>query len=256
MRYAYKNEDFLYSIDFKVNGNFVVPDDNTYNYKVRNQAGEVLLTKDVDIVETSPAYDNRTGEVIPTDKAELVIPAEYNILPDGSMFNTIIVEISFKYEGKPCLIRDSYRVVNFFYFNACAEDVRNYYGLNSGELPDEAIDLNECYFKCIQKLGSVFTDCLNSGGVGTIRANRLITLYGVVQVFSSVRLRVNQEESDGSSKFLRYLNKINWDAFLDNVQAEIEELEANLSGDKNVSYTDYMPFYLGAVRDAITGEES
>jgi hypothetical protein len=92
--------------------------------------------------------------------------------------------------------------------------------------------------------------------VGTIRANRLITLYGVVQVFSSVRLRVNQEESDGSSKFLRYLNKINWDAFLDNVQAEIEELEANLSGDKNVSYTDYMPFYLGAVRDAITGEES
>ena len=84
----------------------------------------------------------------------------------------------------------------------------------------------------------------------------MITLYGVVQIFSSIRLRVNQEESDGSSKFLRYLNKINWDAFLEDVQAEIEELEANLSGEENISYTDYMPFYLGAVTDAITGEES
>lgn len=256
MRYAYKDEDFSFAIDFKVNGNFVVPDDNTYSYKLRSLKGEVLVEEDIDIVQTSPSYDNRTGEVIATDKAELVIPARYNSLSEGSMFNTNIIEISFKYEGKPCLIRDSYRIVNFFYFNANAEDVRNYYGLNSGELPDEAIDLNECYFKCIQKLGSVFTDCLNSGGLGSIRANRLITLYGVVQVFSSVRLRVNQEENDGSSKFLRYLNKINWDAFLEDVQAEIEELEANLSGEESISYTDYMPFYLGAVTDAITGEES
>lgn len=256
MRYAYRDENFLYSIDFKVNGNFVVPDDDLYTYKIRNQKGEVLLTDTVDIFDTSPIKDSRTEEVIPIDKAELIIPAEYNKIPEGCMFNTNIVEISFKYEGKPCIIRDSYRVVDFFYFNASAEDVRNYYGLNSGELPDDAIDLNECYFKCVQKLGSVFTECLNSGGVGTIRANRLITLYGVVQVFSSVRLRVNQEESDGSSKFLRYLNKINWDAFLADVQAEIEELESNLSGEENISYTDYMPFYLGAVTDAITGEES
>ena len=256
MRYTYKNEDFLYSVDFKINGNFVVPDNDTYTYKIRNQDGEVLLTETVDTFDTSPNYDSRTEEVIALDQAEIVIPAEYNTLPEGFMFNTIIVEVSFKSEGKPCIIKDSYRVVDFFHFNASTEDVRNYYGLNSGELPDEAIDLNECYFKCLQKLGSTFTDCLKSGGVGTIRANRLITLYGVVQVFSSVRLRVNQEENDGSSKFLRYLNKINWEAFLDNVEAEIEELEANLSGEESVSYTDYMPFYLGAVRDAITGEES
>lgn len=255
MRYAYKNEDFLYSVDFKVNGNFVMPDDNVYSYKIRNQKGEVLLNETVNIPETSPV-DNKTEEVIPVDRAELIIPAEFNNLSDGFMFNTIIVEINFKFEGKPYTLKDSYRVIDFFYFNATAEDVRNYYGLNSGELPDEAVDLNECYFKCVQKLGTTFTDCLNSGGIGTIRANRLITLYGVVQVFSSVRLRVNQEENDGSSKFLRYLNKINWDAFLEDVQAEIEELEANLSGEESVSYTDYMPFYLGAVTDAITGEES
>lgn len=256
MRYAYKNEDFLYSVDFKVNGKFVIPDDNKYSYKLRNQAGEILLKEDVTLDETSPAYDNRTGEIIPTDKADIVIPAEHNTLSDGAFFKTLIVEVNFKFEGKPYVLTDSYRVVNFFYFSASAEDVRNYYGLNSGELPDEAIDLNECYFKGLQRLGSTFIDCLNSGGMGAIRANRLITLYGVVQVFSSVRLRVNQEESDGSSKFLRYLNKINWDDLLDSIQAEIEELEANLSGEETISYTDYVPFYLGSVRDAITGEES
>lgn len=256
MRYAYKDEDFSFAIDFKVNGNFVVPDDNTYSYKIRNVRGEVLIEGVVDILQYFPKYDNKTGEIIPTDTVELVIPAEYNTLPEGAFFNTIITEISFNYDGKPYNLTDSYRVVNFFYYTASPKDVRDYYGLNEGELPDEAIDLNECYFKCIQKLGPVFTGCLNSGGVGEIRANRLITLYGVVQVFSSVRLRVNQEESDGSSKFLRYLNKINWDAFLEDVQAEIEELEANLSGEESISYTDYMPFYLGAVTDAITGEES
>ncbi len=256
MRYAYKNEDFLYSVDFKINGNFVVPDDNTYSYKLRNQAGEILLSQEVDLNRVAPAYDSQTGDIIPLDRAEIVIPAEFNSRTEGTLFDTYIVEVSFRCEGKPCIITNSYRVIDFFYFNASAEDVRNYYGLNSGELPDEAIDLNESYFKCLYKLGSKFTDCLKSGGVGTIRANRLITLYGVVEVFPSVRLRVNQEENDGSSKFLRYLNKINWDSFLADVQAEIEDLEANLSGEEFVSYTDYMPFYLGAVRDAITGEES
>lgn len=255
MRYAYKNEDFLYTVDFKVNGNFVMPDDNIYTYKIRNQKGEVLLNETVNIPETSP-IDNKTGEIIPTDKADIIIPAEHNTVSEDALFNTLIVEVSFRCEGKPCIITGSYRVIDFFYFNATAGDVRNYYGLNSGELPDEAIDLNECYFKCVKKLGSKFIDCLKSGDIGSIRANRLITLYGVVQVFSSVRLRVNQEENDGSSKFLRYLNKINWDAFLEGVQSEIEELESNLSGEEPVSYTDYMPFYLGAVRDAITGEES
>lgn len=256
MRYAYKNEDFLYTVDFKINGNFVVPDDNVYSYKLRDQAGDILISQEVDLNRVSPSYDTKTGEVVPLDRAEIVIPAGLNTVSEGALFNTLIVEVSFRCEGKPCIITGSYRVIPFIYFNATVEDVRNYYGLNSGELPDEAVDLNEAYFKCVKKLGSKFTDCLKSGDIGSIRANRLITLYGVVQVFSSVRLRVNQEENDGSSKFLRYLNKINWDAFLEGVQSEIEELEANLSGEEPVSYTDYMPFYLGAVRDAITGEES
>ena len=116
MRYAYKNEDFLYSVDFKVNGNFVMPDDNIYTYKIRNQKGEVLLNETVNIPETSP-IDNKTEEVIPVDRAELTIPAKFNTLSDGSMFNTIIVEINFKFEGKPYTLKDSYRVIDFFYFS-------------------------------------------------------------------------------------------------------------------------------------------
>jgi hypothetical protein len=68
-------------------------------------------------------------------------------------------------------------------------------------------------------------------------------------------LRVNQEENDGSSKFLRYLNKIDWDALYADATAEMEELENNLSGEDTISYTDYTPFALGSVVDAITGEE-
>jgi hypothetical protein len=171
------------------------------------------------------------------------------------LFDTKIIEVSYRYKNRPYTFQIPYRVCNFFFFEATPQDVRNYFGLNSGELPDEDVDLVSSYFQILQSQGSTFTDCLRNGGVGNIRANRLIVLKTVLSVFSSVRLRVNQEENDGSSKFLRYLNKIDWDALYANATAEIEELESNLSGEETVTYSDYMPFSLGTMTDAITGEE-
>lgn len=271
MKYVFKDEDLLYAFDFTVDGNFVVPDDGAYVYKVRKTDGTILVSDDTqkadvsdeDLSETSASSDSEeteieTNESEPTylDSASFVIPGQYNNLETGQLFDSRIVEISFYYKGKPYTMRDSYRITNFYYFTASPKDVRDYYGLNEGELPDEDIDLTEVYLQLMQKHGDTFKQCLESAGVGNLRANRLIILKGVVQVFSSVKLRVNQQESDGSSKFIRYLNKIDWNALLDGALAEIEELENNLTGDEPVSYTDYTPFFLGAVTDAITGEES
>lgn len=270
MKYTFKDEALVYAFDFKVGDNFVVPDDGAYVYKIRKPDGTILYTDDTQkadesdenaLVSTPSEEENQeiqeTAE--PTikylDSASFTIPAQYNDLEQGKLFDTRIVEISFFYEGKPYTMRDSYRITDFYYFAASPKDVRDYYGLNEGELPDEDIDLTEVYLQLMQKHGNVFKECLETAGVGNLRANRLIILKGVVQVFSSVRLRVNQQESDGSSKFIRYLNKIDWDALLDGALAEIEELENNLTGDEAVSYTDYTPFFLGAVTDAITGEE-
>lgn len=257
MNYTFENEDFVYAFDFKVNGNFVVPDDNAYVYKVRNIDGTILTSGEG---TTVPEVDDEeekieSDEELHPDSSSFVIPAEYNTREEGKLFEGRIIEISFFYKGKPYTIRDSYRVTGFYYFTASTKDVRDYYGLNEGELPDADIDLTEVYLQLVQKHGQTFIDCLNTAGLGNIRANRLIVLKGVVQVFSSVRLRVNQEENDGSSKFIRYLNKIDWDALLDSALSEIEELEGNLTGEEVITYTGYNPFFLGAVRDAITGEE-
>jgi hypothetical protein len=249
MIYVFKDEDLSYTFDFKVNGNLVVPDDFKYNCKVRKIDGTILIDEDIekDPEELTDSY---------LDSDTIGIPAEYNTLETGNLFDSRIIEINFRYNGKPYTMRDSYRITDFYYFNATPKDVRDYYGLNEGELPDEDIDLTEVYLQLMQKHGKTFKDCLNSAGIGNLRANRLIILKGVVQVFSSVRLRVNQQESDGSSKFIRYLNKIDWDALLASALAEIEELENDLTGESPISYTDYTPFFLGAVTDAITGEES
>lgn len=255
MRYTYKDEDFVYDFDFKVNGNFVTPDGGTYEYKVRDTSGNILYSGSY-----SPEIsknDKKPEEVAPTpDSGSFVVPAAYNSLGEGNLFDTRIVEIRFSVNDKPQIIKDSYRITDFYYFSATPKDVRDYYGLNSGELPDEDIDLVEIYLQLVQKHGDTFTNALKTAGVANIRANRLIVLKSVVQNFSSVRLRVNQEENDGSSKFIRYLNKIDWDALLARAEAELEELENNLTGEENISYTDYAPFMLGAVTDAITGEES
>jgi hypothetical protein len=268
MDYVFKDEDLTMPVDITVNGNFVYPDDNKYTYKIRSMDGTILFSsEEQEVVPEEPedsvepiepvsenSQDTETGEIIPTDRIIIVIPKEYNTLEEGKLFKSQIVEVSFLYQKKPYTIKKAYRITSFFYFSASPQDVRNYYGLNNGELPDEDIDLNEIYLQLVQKHGNTFIDCLKSDGVGNIRANRLITLKGVVQVFPSVRLRVNQEENDGSSKFTRYLNKIDWDSFLDDVQAEIEELENNLTGEETITYTSYTPFVVGAVTDAITGE--
>lgn len=270
MRYTFKNEDYLYSFDFKIGEDFVVPDNGAYSYKVRGVDGTILLSGEVPASEPTvvpvgePEVQTNESEVQETentssedykDHGSFLIAAEYNTLSEGSLFESRIVEISFLYKEKPYMLRDSYRITDFYYFTASPKDVRDYYGLNAGELSDDDIDLNEVYLQLVQKHGDTFKDCLNSSGIANLRANRLIVLKGVVQVFSSVKLRVNQEENDGSSKFIRYLNKINWDDLLERALAEIEDLENNLTGEETVSYTDYNPFYLGAVTDAITGEE-
>lgn len=246
MRYAFADEDYVYSFDFKVDGDFASPDEGSYSYKVRKMDGTVLLEDDGFIEEDAPVKDSSSIE----------IPAQYNMIEDGGLFDTRVVEISFYHDGKYFVIRDSYRIVEYYYFSATPKDVRDYYGLNVGELPDEDIDLVGIYLQLVQKFGDTFTSALQSAGQASFRANRLIVLKGVVQVFPSARLRVNQEENDGSSKFLRYLNKIDWDALLAAALAEIEDLENNLTGEETVTLADYNPFFLGAVTDAITGEES
>lgn len=252
MRYTFKNEDFTYDFDFKVNDDFVSPDEGSYSYNVRSMDGTILLEGNINI-ETEDGYEEGTEEAV-IDHSSFVIPAAINTM-EGDLFDSRIVEISFRVDGKSYTLRDSYRITDFYYFTATPKDVRDYYGLNNGELTDDDIDLTEVYLQLVKKHGPVFTDSLKQAGVANLRANRLLVLKGVVQVFPSVRLRVNQEENDGSSKFLRYLNKINWNDLLDRALAEIEELEADLTGEGNIAYTEYSPFFLGAIRDAITGED-
>lgn len=254
MQYTYKDEDFTYAFDFKVNDTFVYPDEGLFSYKVRTVDGTILL-EDEEQLEPISDSDGETTKIIYPDYGSFTIPASCNNL-ESEFFDSRIVEISYFYHGKPQVIKDSYRITDFYYFTARPKDVRDYLGLNAGELPDEDIDLNDIYFQLVQRLGDDFISALTASGVPSIRANRLIVLKGVVQVMPSARLRVNQEENDGSSKFLRYLNKIDWDGLLANALAEIEDLENNLTGEETVSLADYNPFYLGAVKDAITGEDS
>lgn len=254
MNYAFKDEDYTHTVDFTVGGNFIYPDYGIYSYKVRDINGTIILSED-NVSLPGKAEEATDGDVIPVDRAIITVPAEYNILSESELFNSRVIEVNFLYEGKAYTIRSSYRIINYCFFTASTKDVRDYYGFNEGELPDEDIDLTEVYLELVQKFGDTFVGCLKSTGVGNFRANRLMVLKGVVKVFPSVKLRVNQEENDGSSKFLRYLNKIDWDKFLQKALDEIEDLENNLTGEDTINYADYTPLYLGSVVDAITGEE-
>lgn len=280
MIYAIKDEDFTVALDFKVSDSYVYPDEGKYTYKLRKTDGTILLSEEgsLELDETldetpslseitregSSEETESTGETSASsslditpelkDQAVITIPAEYNMKEEGSLFTSRLIELAFFYKGKPYTITTTYRILDFYHFSASVQDVRDYYGINSGELPDDAVDMTEVYLELLKSHGAELTDCLNSGSIGSIRANRLITLKAVVKVFPSLRLRTNQEENDGSSKFIRYM-KFNWDELLQKALDEISDLEDNLSGEEETQFTDYSPFMLGSVVDAITGAE-
>lgn len=288
MIYAIKDEDFTVALDFKVSDSYVYPDEGKYTYKLRKTDGTILLSEEgsLELNETSDETSDETPEETPSlsemtregsseetestgetlasssldvtpelkDQVVITIPAEYNMKEEGSLFTPRLIELSFFYKGKPYTITTTYRILDFYHFSASVQDVRDYYGINSGELPDDAVDMIEVYLELLKSHGTELTNCLNSGSIGSIRANRLITLKTVVKVFPSLRLRTNQEENDGSSKFIRYM-KFNWDELLQKALDEISDLEDNLSGEEETQFTDYSPFMLGSVVDAITGAE-
>lgn len=251
MYYVTKDEEFTVAIDFKVMENYVYPDEGKYSYKLRKTDGTLLTSGEGSLEQSEETELNEEPKV--TDQVIITIPAEYNTKDEG-LFSTRLIELSFKYQGKYQSITTTYRIVDFYHFSATMQDVRDYYGVNSGELPDGAVDLVEVYLELLKKHGTTLTDCLNSSSIGNFRANRLITLKAVVKIFPSLKLRTNQEESDGSSKFIRYM-KFDWDDLLQSALDEISDLENNLSGEEETNYTSYTPLILGSVVDAITGSE-
>lgn len=244
--YLISNEDSQIAVNLICNGDFVVPDDSLYSYKIMKNSGEVVYSEDaLEVPE-----DHKDWVSIP-------ISADQNILPEGVLFEDRYIVILFTYKGNTVRLKTPYRLIEEPYFTASVKDVRNIFGINDGELSDDELDMTEVYLTMYGNLGEEFAEALKSGNKSNFRANRAIAIQAALNIFNSLRLRVAESEKSGTNTFLRNLKIVDWDALKNDLEEELSGILEDITGESELYVDNYTPFSLGARSpDAVTGEES
>ncbi len=243
--YLVENEEAIITIDLTHDGQFVTADNSLYSYKLTdNQGNTIVEEKDI----TIPAE-------LPQDKVAINIEAVNNVLNESSLFEDRYIIVKFLHNGGQVRIRKNYRLIKEPYFTASVKDVRDIYGINEGELPDEDLDITEVYLTMLSALGDDFSEALKSGSRANFRANRAIALQAALNIFTSLRLRVAESEKSGTNTFLRNLRNIDWAALRAELESELSGLVEDITGEATLYVDNYTPISLGLRSpDAITGE--
>lgn len=242
--YLINNESALISVDLVQGGQYVTPDDSLFSFKIINSSNEIIYSQEA----ISVGDDTK-------DRAIINIPSEYNTLSEGALFEDRFVIVSFMYKAGQVRLKKAYRLINEPNFTTTVNDVRNIYGINEGELPDEDLDMTEIYLTMLAANGESFAEALKSNTRANFRANRAIALQAALNIFTSLRLRVAESEKSGTNTFLRNLRNIDWEALRAELENELTGLIEDITGEA-VNYVDnYSPIVLGSRSpDAITGE--
>lgn len=242
--YLINNESALISVDLVQGGQYVTPDDSLFSFKIINSSNEIIYNQEA----ISVGEDTK-------DRAIINIPSEYNTLSEGALFEDRFVIVSFMYKAGQVRLKKAYRLINEPNFTTTVNDVRNIYGINEGELPDEDLDMTEIYLTMLAANGESFAEALKSNTRANFRANRAIALQAALNIFTSLRLRVAESEKSGTNTFLRNLRNIDWEALRAELENELTGLIEDITGEA-VNYVDnYSPIVLGSRSpDAITGE--
>ena len=242
--YLINNESALISVDLVQGGQYVTPDDSLFSFKIINSSNEIIYSQEA----ISVGEDTK-------DRAIINIPSEYNTLSEGVLFEDRFVIVSFMYKAGQVRLKKAYRLINEPNFTTTVNDVRNIYGINEGELPDEDLDMTEIYLTMLAANGESFAEALKSNTRANFRANRAIALQAALNIFTSLRLRVAESEKSGTNTFLRNLRNIDWEALRAELENELTGLIEDITGEA-VNYVDnYSPIVLGSRSpDAITGE--
>lgn len=250
-------------------GNFLVPDNSLYSYKITDNTGKVLQEESNISLEPSPEepspeepseeQDNslRTEDTeVLKDQVLIETTDVTNTKEEGNIFSLRYVYVTFKSRGKPYKLRKIYNIIDEFYFTATPNDVRDVFGVSDSELSDDSIDLVKNYIILSTKMGDIFTNAIKAGDLSNIRANRLLVLTTALSLFNSIRLRLVESESSGTNSYLRSLKYANLDELEQAIKDEIADIEEDITGIADISMENYTPYHLGTRSpDAITGEE-
>lgn len=186
--------DVTVPVEFKVDGEFVVPTAGSVTYTLKGNDGSNILTNQP--VET----DANTTQIA------IVVQAAHNAKVDTVEQRFLLV--TFTYNNQTYQVRRFYSLIDFLLYTCSEADVRAFIGVSEYELPDPDIDLVKAYYKVLDDYENLATALTDS----SLRrsANDAIKLAAVIDVIPSLQLRVLQLDKGGDKQYMR-LQTIDFD---------------------------------------------
>lgn len=212
------------TLEFKIDGQFVVPATNTVYYTVRDNSGLALAgLTDVLAPATSTSI-------------EISVPDTANAKSASNFVERRTVSFRFVSNSITYYGQVSYYLTDWLNFDADENDVRGELGLDPDELPNEQIDMVVAYMRLVEDLSGVDVPTILAGGDLAARfANRAIALYAAIEAVPPLMLGVARELQTDSAAAKRF--PVKWDQVLINLNTALSMCLAKIRG------TSFTPTY-------------
>lgn len=229
------NQNVTLTVDFLVDGDFVMPD--TATITLRDNAGAVIAGWDhIDL--TPSGYTSTT----------VIIPAADNQIAVEKMYESRFAVIDFTVQGTAHQRMISFKLMDFVPMTATPADVRREFGLDESELPDADVDLPSAYFQLTNRFPLVFPAALTLGTHLTLSANLAIVLQAALNLVPSLMFRAGKSFKSEESQFQR--NNADFEALRRDLSNRLATELATLTETSSVAVSSLV---LSNPTDPVTG---
>lgn len=211
MNWQLSNKACTLYVEFKKDGEFVIPDAGSIKFTLRSNPGTVLV--------------NAAAVPDPASTVTTVVVSQANNTITAGTVESRYGLIEFTFGTQPLTAELTYRLSDFLPLTAKPELVRRLLGVRYGELPDNDIDLYESYYDLLRSYSTLAT-ALVTTDTRAMNANRAVALHCALSLIPSMPTRAAKQDSLNNATLLR--QTIDWDAIQAKLQGELADALAGL----------------------------
>lgn len=182
--------DVLVSIPLVRDGEPFLPDTGSVTYTLRGHTG-VLISSGAVTMDPASTF------------AKVTILAADNSITERFEKRTVVVNCT--QAAQPYSFRKQYRLIAFLNHSVTKEDIRNFVGVEAGELPDSSVDIEAAYLAFEAMVGdqTILSDALQAGDLSEQQANNGIIAQATLALLPALAHRISLQESDGPASAQR-----------------------------------------------------
>jgi hypothetical protein len=243
MEYRLAGEEATFTIDFKVDGEFAIPDDSSVFLTVRDSSGI-----------TYPSYNKQSLSGTTTSTIQVPVDAVVQYLEDNR--SPRFLTVYYKVASKQYQIDIPYVVHQFVKSTVTKAEVRDLFGAEYSELPDSAIDIISSHFSMLEEYGSTLSSAFTLPAAYTT-ANSALRYYTAYLLAPQMPARLLTRERNDTSEFQR--SKVDFEKLEQSLysmfQLELQKtftLMGSTELDSSTALLDYPIFVVTTPTDPVT----